>query len=502
MINNKVKSALVLLLLSTSTSTYAASTDEILKQLEEIKAKVQVLEKKLAEQNKALKTAQEQAVNSNSNFKPSNNSDFERRLRLVERSTEENSQNVALAQRLIEVEQEKSANNAEKFGTVEYGYKGLVLTGANKNYSIKIGGYLQADARKYFADKVGNVDQGLIRSARPAIEVKLPNDFSAKLVTDFGNGNPRVVDALGSWKANDYLNISVGKLKNPLGLERQEKETETLFVERGLPTNLVPFRDIGILLNGDIIPQTLDYQIGLTNGVADAVDPNSDVSGGKDISGRLFAQPFASTDNFALQGLGLGFAASIGQRDGNTTNTELASNYKTTAQNNFFTYATGTYADGKNVRLNPQGWYYYGPFSILGEYVSSSNEVEKGASRKTLKNDAWTAIATYVLTGENASFDGVKPDADFSLKNGTWGAFELTARASRLNIDEKTFPTFASLTTAAKAVDEYVLGLNWYLSQNIKVNINYAQDKFEGGAAGGKDRQDERTLLSRVQFKF
>jgi len=55
-----------------------------------------------------------------------------------------------------------------------------------------------------------------------------------------------------------------------------------------------------------------------------------------------------------------------------------------------------------------------------------------------------------VLTGEEASYKGVKPKRPFDLKNGAWGAFELAARYSQLHVDGDAFPVFADLTKAAK----------------------------------------------------
>ncbi len=406
-----------------------------------------------------------------------------------------------LVQRKLEVSEEIDKSNAEKFATVEYNNKGLNITSPDKKYGLKVRGYAQADSRNYLSDDNGEVDQFIVRSARPSLEFKFPHNFSAKIVTDFGNNQTRLIDGYADWKANDILNVRAGKFKTPVGLERWQGETEVLFVERGLTTNLVPFRDIGVGAFGEIIPQTLEYQLALTNGAADLGDSNSDSSGSKDFSGRVFAQPFKNSSTPWLQGLGFGVAGSVGQKDGSTTNSELSSGYKTTAQNNFFTYTTGTFGDGKSTRVNPQAWYYNGPLSLLGEYVISKNEVTRSTFHDDLKNDAWTAIATYVLTGEDAAFDGVKPSADFNPEKGNWGALELAGRVGKLNIDDDTYPNFASSTASASSIEEKIIGLNWYLNQNLKINFDYAQNSFENGATAG-DRPDEQVFLTRVQFKF
>jgi phosphate-selective porin len=156
--------------------------------------------------------------------------------------------------------------------------------------------------------------------------------------------------------------------------------------------------------------------------------------------------------------------------------TELTSGYKTEGQQTFFRYidagvlrsgtdTTGStasingatfagpdsrwlaHADGERIRVSPQATYYNGSLGVLSEYVWQSQEVSVGSTnqRKTrLENDAWQVAASYLLTGEDSSFKGVKPKRNFDLSSGGWGAWEIVGRYSEQNIDDKAF-TFGSL---------------------------------------------------------
>ena len=42
-----------------------------------------------------------------------------------------------------------------------------------------------------------------------------------------------------------------GKFKPPVGLERLVSDSDMLFVERALPTDLVPNRDVGVQVYGE-----------------------------------------------------------------------------------------------------------------------------------------------------------------------------------------------------------------------------------------------------------
>jgi phosphate-selective porin OprO and OprP len=128
---------------------------------------------------------------------------------------------------------------------------------------------------------------------------------------------------------------------------------------------------------------------------------------------------------------------------------------------------------------------------------------------------------SYLLTGEDASFQGVKPRHNFDFGNG-WGAWEFVGRYSEMHLDSDTFKDpngasfvggFANLSESPKSARSWTVGLNWYLNQNVRAAVNYSETKFDGGAGIGttpineagsnvQDRPDERVFLSRIQLAF
>ncbi len=412
---------------------------------------------------------------------------------------------LAIIERKQELFADDAKAKAEKTPAIEIGNgKGLSITSPDKQYSLRIRAYAQADSRTFFAnsDTANGVDNFLIRTARPAFEGKMTDYFSGRIVMDFGGGSTRLTDAHLDTKLWPEFNLRLGKFKPPVGLERWQSEQDILFVERAMPTNLVPSRDIGVMAFGELIQDQLEYQFAVTNGVADLGESSSDNDDNKDVNFRLFAHPFRWTSLTALSGLGVGVAGSYGDHQGTSSSSALHDGYRTPAQARFFTYTFGAYADGPTWRINPQAYYYNGAFGALAEYVLKSQEITRNTTHATLKNDAWMAAASYVLTGEDASFDGVKPERNFNLAKGDWGAFEVLGRYSALNVDEDTFSTFSSLSTSAKNAREATLGGTWYLNTSLKINLNYSWTRFNGGTTGGLDREDEQVLLSRAQFRF
>lgn len=422
----------------------------------------------------------------------SNKSELEKRINIVERKQE--------------LVQDDLKAKAEKTPSIEVGSKGLSVTSPDKKYNLRLRAYAQAQYRNYLNNSgTSSTNQFLLRTARPLIEAKITDYFNARLMIDFGNNQTRLLDAYFDFKSvpeSKLFTLRAGKFKTPIGLERWQSEQELLFAERGQTTNLVPFRDIGAMALGEIIPDQLEYQIAYTNGVVDIGDNTSDSDNHKDISARIFAHPFRWSDAKFLQGFGVGVGGSYGKHTGSTSTPALTAGYVTIGQSRYFTYSSGSFAGGGQWRVNPQAYYYNGAFSLLGEYVLNSQKLRNGSTNRNIKNDAWNAIATYVITGEDASFDGVKPANNFDIAKGNWGAFEVTGRVGVLHVDEDAFPIFASLTTSAKEAKEGALGLNWYLNNSVKLNVNYAVTKFDRGAAGTADRPTERAVITQAQFRF
>ena len=307
-------------------------------------------------------------------------------------------------------------------------------------------------------------------------------------------------------KFDPRATVRVGKVKGPVGLERLQSGGATAFIERGFPTELAPNRDLGAQLQGDVFGGVLNYAAGVYNGTVDGRDAvTSNPDGEFEYAGRLFWEPLKNSDG-NLGTLGIGVAASVGDTFGAGNN--FLPRYRTPGQEQFFGYGSNIAANGERLRKTVQGYYYRGPLGLLGEWITSSQEVRvvsgTGAgTRAKLENEAWQVVAGWVLTGEDASFRGVvKPSSPCTLGKEGWGALEVVGRYGRLDIDDAAFPLFASAAASANGARSWGLGLNWHLTQNLKLATSYTQASFDGGAAAGADRADEQALFTRAQLSF
>ncbi len=419
--------------------------------------------------------------------------DLDQRLRVIERK--------------LELQAEEAAAKAAKDPVVSLAAtKGLSVKSPD-GLELKVRGLVQADARFFVGDdRTPQNDTFLFRRIRPTLEGTWGPLIGFRLTPEFAGDSATIVDAYVDLKFDPRATVRIGKVKGPVGLERLQSGGAIALVERGFPTELAPNRDLGVQLQGEVFGSRLNYVVGVYNGAPDgrdAVTTNPDNE--FEYAGRVFWEPFKNAAN-GWSGLGVGVAASVGDTFGSGNN--ILPRYRTPGQAQFFAYNTNVSADGLHRRLSPQGYFYRGPIGVLGEYITSEQEVRvtsgvNAGRRNHLVHDAYQLTASVVLTGEDASYRGVaKPNQPFTLDGAGWGAFELVGRYGELDLDDDTFPLFANAATSAASAKAWTVGLNWYLNSNLKLVTNYTQASFEGGAAAGADREDETSIFTRAQFSF
>ena len=424
----------------------------------------------------------------------------------VEERLDELDQKVKVLERKDELDKEQAAEKAKTSSSATAAKDGFNIKSADGAFQVRIRGYVQLDGRFWLDDEERPAtDTFLIRRARPIVEGTVFKIFDFRIMPDFGGGTTVLQDAYLDARFKPGFKLRAGKFKPPVGLERLQSATEILFVERAHPTSLVPNRDLGVQLFGDFAGGGISYAVGIFNGAPDAANTDADTNDAKDLAARLFFQPFLAGGG-PLKGLGFGVAATTGKQEGTVAAPGLPS-FRTPGQQTFFSYrsdttAAGTViADGDRFRLSPQGYFYSGPFGLLTEYVISRQEVRRGTVTEELEHKAWQVAGSWVLTGGEPTYKSVNPKKNFDPAAGTYGAFELAARWSRLKLDDQTFPLFANPASSAQNAESWAVGFNWYLNRSLRWMLDYERTQFEGGAATG-DREDESVVFTRFQIAF
>ncbi len=384
-------------------------------------------------------------------------------------------------------------------------------------FKFKIGGLLQPQLRT-FINTPDATSTFLIRRARLNLEGTAFKNFDWKLQTDFqANGvdnttSTTVQDAYVGAKAFDWLQLRVGKMKSPIGVERWQSAHARWFTDLITTTYLVPNRTVGAMLWGNVGDGLAEYYTGIFNGAPDGGSSNVSTSeqNTKDFEARLAVSPFAKTSIVPLKKLTAGAGVTYApQLNGLGT-------YATANQQSFFRYRSSTINataanPGEQVRFVPNLQYFWGPFGLYAEAAWSTVGVSGVTTSKgkitreyseNLTNFGWQIAASYMLTGEDNSFRAISPRRKFSPSTGGWGALQLTARVGQLTVDSNAFPIYADPNTQAEQSTTFGTGLNWILNDNAKLTLQYDYTSFIGGAANGTNRPDANAITTQFQVYF
>jgi phosphate-selective porin OprO/OprP len=443
----------------------------------------------------------------------------------LRREIAEQKQRLAVLERKLEIQDEAARAAAASAPRLTISAARFQFGNTDNSSFVRIRGTLHADNRVFSGDSVPETaDTFILRRVRPTIEGTFGGIYDFKFMPDFAGGRSVVADAYLAARFDPAAVVTVGKFKPPVGLERLQSSADLRFIERALPTALVPNRDIGLQLSGDIRGGALSYAFGYFNGVTDGqssdnlATPDVEADTAGDYAARVFFQPFINSSNFSLRGLGFGIGATYVDVPGNPSSPALGG-IRSPGQQGVFSYransATGTtpnnatYADGERVRLAPQFYYYRGSFGVLGEYTRVEQDVTRvigtTARSGSLTNTAWAAQFSWFVTGEEEAFRGFTPGSTFQPGKDGGGAWEIVARYHELDIDDDAFAggalSFANPLTAVSKVTACGIGVNWYPWNTVKLSANYELSSFKGGVASG-DRPDERAFLTRFAVNF
>jgi phosphate-selective porin OprO/OprP len=143
--------------------------------------------------------------------------------------------------------------------------------------------------------------------------------------------------------------------------------------------------------------------------------------------------------------------------------------------------------------------------------------VDQRGSASSYSFDGWYGEATWVLSGERrvynsstASFTNPKPRIPFSLKGGGWGAWEVAARYSDLDLNDNPGVLGQNTPTGGlRGGDQRILtgALNWYPNSAIKIelqvqNVEISRLGTFQGTPNSKIGQAYDTVALRTQIQF
>jgi phosphate-selective porin OprO and OprP len=362
---------------------------------------------------------------------------------------------------------------------------------------LTFGFVAQTDGRFSIDDPLPITNTFTIRKIRPTFTGRLTKYFEFKIMPDFGNGTTIIQDAYFDTRLSNAFRVRIGKDKTPVGYELLIGDASLYFPERALASSLVPNRDIGAQVQGDLAGGKFTYAAGLFNGIPDGtsssteIDPNND----KDFAARVVVQPFRRVQNPGpANGLGFHLGTSIGNQTG-----PLPS-FRTSVTQTYFSYASGVTASGRRTRVSPAVFYFFKSFGAFGEYMLSKQDIGRPGVVHEVANHAMEATVAYFLTGEPASTGLPRPKRVFDPSAGGWGAVQVLARFSHLEVDGDAFVYELTAPGSSRRADQWTAAVNWYPNQFIKWYATFERTTFDRAMAGA--RPVENVILFRAQLAF
>lgn len=288
--------------------------------------------------------------------------------------------------------------------------------------------------------------------------------------------------------------IRVGHYKEPFSLEELTSSKYITFMERSLPVvAFAPSRNTGIGIGNNAFEKRFRWDLGYFYDVGDDGDFFDDFNNYQ-LTVRVAGQPWYR-DNTHLLHLGLSYSHLF--RDDDEDDARLRFRTRPEAHITDVRLAnTGQFFADDADKLNPELAFVYGPFSLQGEYFLADTDAG-------IVDDptftGWYVFGSWFITGESrsysqssATFGRVKPKNNFSIGKPGWGALELAARYSTVDLTEED----------VNGGEQYNItgGLNWHLNPNTRIMFNYIYADLEDRA--GVDDDDINIFQARFQVDF
>jgi phosphate-selective porin OprO/OprP len=354
---------------------------------------------------------------------------------------------------------------------------GFELERSDGTFLLEFGGSAQLDGAAIWEGNglesdltaAGQSSEGVgveFRRARIYFQGTVYERLFFKAEYDFAEGGSDLKDVyMGLKELGPVGSVQVGQFKEPFFLDEQTSSSDITFMERALNNAFLPdLRNVGAMAMNTAAEQRFLWQLGIFRATSGFRGTFSDFDETNwDVALRVSGLPLWSDEGRRFVHLGTAYVhrfradtAHFNQRP----ESHLAGRFVDTMPFD----ATGIDIAGAEL-----AW-VNGPFSTQAEYTHAFVNGDDGQR----SGDFWGAYGqvSYFLTGEhrpyelgNGKFGRVEPKRNFDPPSGDWGAFELAARFSYLDLNDGGI-------RGGKLWDA-TAGLNWYLFPNARVMLNY-----------------------------
>ena len=350
---------------------------------------------------------------------------------------------------------------------------------------VTFGGRIMYDMATWGAEEFDNIGTEF-RRVRIYSSGKMYGTVKYKLQLEFAGGKIAFKDVFIELnKLPIKGNLRVGHFKEPLRLEALTSSKYITFMERGLPIAFAPERNTGAMYH-----TTFGDKLSIQSGVfrnSDAFGNDKSATNNVNITSRITYLAMSDGDKL----LHLGISNSIRKNSDNDYG------FSSRAENHMGSELLSVEFTNQVKDVNiiaGEMAYVNSSLSLQGEVIQTNVNTEIGQGNTPFTHEiiSYYGQVSYFLTGENrpyksslAGFGRVKPKNNYG-ENG-WGALEVAARFSAIDMKEDG------------SLEDFTIGLNWYLNPNTRVMLNYVMGELTDGVG---EVITENAVMMRIQLDF
>ncbi|MBR6269613.1 MAG: hypothetical protein IKR30_03470 [Bacteroidales bacterium] len=364
----------------------------------------------------------------------------------------------------------------------------LVMESPTSKYKLWFDTRIQADFAGFFgaqdyADPIGYGSS--IRRARFAVKGQLDENWYGEFDMDLANGLVELKDAIVRYTGIPNLDLQVGNFKENFSIQRNTTSRYLQFMERPMVCSaLAPSRHLGV--NAKYAKDWLWASAGFFEQVVAGeeewtltADNNKDFGRGAGYSatGKLVIRPLYKMKNASLH-----IGGAVSYRTPKVTDDSYGT-YRASARNstsiNRKKYIDTDNLPGFNHNLlsTVEIAGHWAGLRYEGAYIRDDVFFNADAADPNPKHfDGWYAQAGYLLFGGSQRYDANGGKYTRIAPGRSWGDIELCARYEYCNLNNDG--------VFGGSAEAYTLGLNFWVTDNVKMQINYQynnNDRFANG---------------------
>lgn len=429
-------------------------------------------------------------------------------------------------------QEEAKLQEEKKKRAIAYYRDGFFIETPDKQFRMQIGGVLHFDTR--FFEGGTSATSFDMRRARYDVRGNLFRgdiEHVFRLQIEMAD-SPYLRNAYWMFKFRPELNVQIGQFKIPSGgADWLTEEAHVNFVEYATGSPVSPFFDRGVNIHSKFLNDKVQTNLAVVTGTGIDVDvAQGDWDSNKDYIIRLLLIPFKDSGNTFIKGLHFAGSYQDGLQSIKTVRGEANSrteNYESRWyrwKQPYVDLAERRRYGGElhwlvgsaalSYEFNRVEWEDLTVYRYDSTYSNYSADYKTASTIKqfpgTYHSDVHQVWLSYFLTGEEKQFEDVffawrqpKPKKNFSLKDGTWGAWEVLARYAFHDTSSGLFDG-ASAAVLEGSRQGYSLtgGLRWIWNPKTRLMLDVNYCKSTEGAGIQVASTEKGTTDTSISRKF